>query len=399
MVDGGNTAIYTYDSLNRRTRLQANTGTFEFAFDVAGRRVSTWSVPHGAPVEASIYADSQVVAIRTSGETRFEHSDYLGTRRGATGPTGSPEAAFVSLPFGDGFSSSGYDGDWLHFAGLDFDSESSTHHAQFRQYSSSQGRWLSPDPFDGSYNALNPQSLNRYSYVLNNPMALVDPSGLSDCSVDDPDCGAGCSYGDPCGGMSPLGPPPQCTFDVCVTDTPDPPPDPSEPILLPILSSAPNGGNGGGTAPIAPGPSKAPPGMMHCSGTARVLQGNSAQIGHPGGWSGSSVGPINVTANGAAIIPSQWGVTNKGPFRQYLNQISGVFPNAGASFQGVSEIIGGAPVSAFPNLPVQQGLMASYPGMLILELPGGQDLGVNGTAVTLTVPTAVGCPAGTSQVP
>lgn len=157
------------------------------------------------------------------------------------------------------------------------------------------------------------------------------------------------------------------------------------------------GGGSGGTGASGNAPSKAPPGTIHCSGTTRVLQGNSAQIGHPGGWSGSSVGPINVTGNGAAIIPSQWGVTNKGPFRQYLNQISGAFPSAGGGFQGVSEIIGGAPVSAYPNLPVQQGLMAMFPGNLILELPGGKDLGVTG--VTLTVPSAVGCPAGTSQVP
>lgn len=31
---------------------------------------------------------------------------------------------------------------------------------------------------DGSYDATNPQSLNRYSYVLNNPLEMVDPSGL-----------------------------------------------------------------------------------------------------------------------------------------------------------------------------------------------------------------------------
>jgi hypothetical protein len=41
-----------------------------------------------------------------------------------------------------------------------------------------QGRWLSPDPLAG--NILNPQSLNRYAYVLNNPTSLVDPLGLDD---------------------------------------------------------------------------------------------------------------------------------------------------------------------------------------------------------------------------
>lgn len=96
-------------------------------------------------------------------------------------------------------------------------------------------------------------------------------------------------------------------------------------------------------------------------------------------------------------IPSQWGVTDKGRFRQFLGDISGVFPNANAAFQGVSDIVGGKRDPMFPRLPVQQGLMAHYPGLLIIELPGGNDLGK--TAVRLSVPSAVGCPQGTSEVP
>lgn len=51
----------------------------------------------------------------------------------------------------------------------------------FRKYDPSAGRWLSPDP--SGWDAVNlsaPQSLNRYSYVLNNPTSLLDPTGL-DC--------------------------------------------------------------------------------------------------------------------------------------------------------------------------------------------------------------------------
>ncbi len=40
----------------------------------------------------------------------------------------------------------------------------------------SSGRWLSPDPLGGQIS--NPQSLNRYSYALNNPTTLTDPLGL-----------------------------------------------------------------------------------------------------------------------------------------------------------------------------------------------------------------------------
>lgn len=41
------------------------------------------------------------------------------------------------------------------------------------------GRFLSPDPYVP--NPSDPQSFNRYSYVLNNPLTLVDPSGFSSC--------------------------------------------------------------------------------------------------------------------------------------------------------------------------------------------------------------------------
>jgi RHS repeat-associated protein len=61
---------------------------------------------------------------------------------------------------------------------LDHDSESGTDHAQFRQYGNTQGRFMSPDPYDGSYDPSNPQSMNRYTYAMNNPLSYVDPSGM-----------------------------------------------------------------------------------------------------------------------------------------------------------------------------------------------------------------------------
>jgi RHS repeat-associated protein len=48
-----------------------------------------------------------------------------------------------------------------------------------RTYGSGMGRWFSPDPVAGDIT--NPQSLNRYAYVLNNPTTLTDPLGLGDC--------------------------------------------------------------------------------------------------------------------------------------------------------------------------------------------------------------------------
>jgi RHS repeat-associated protein len=56
----------------------------------------------------------------------------------------------------------------------------------FREYDRLQGRWLSPDPAGiGAFDLSNPQSLNRYAYVANNPTNLTDPLGLDgDCTVN-----------------------------------------------------------------------------------------------------------------------------------------------------------------------------------------------------------------------
>jgi RHS repeat-associated protein len=44
-----------------------------------------------------------------------------------------------------------------------------------RNYNYTQGRWMTPDPLGGDIT--NPQSLNRYSYVMNNPFSNIDPTG------------------------------------------------------------------------------------------------------------------------------------------------------------------------------------------------------------------------------
>ncbi len=59
------------------------------------------------------------------------------------------------------------------------DAETSFDPTRYRMYGSNQGRWLSPDALGGD--VANPQSLNRYAYVLNNPATLVDIQGLSGC--------------------------------------------------------------------------------------------------------------------------------------------------------------------------------------------------------------------------
>jgi RHS repeat-associated protein len=122
----------------------------------------------------------------------FEHQDWEGTERMRTSynsgnnPTYAVEGTYTSLPWGDAqTTASGSDYDAYHFAMLDYDSETGTDHAEFRQYSSTPGSWMRPDPYYGSYDPSNPQSFNRYAYAMNSPLGNIDPSGLACIFVDE----------------------------------------------------------------------------------------------------------------------------------------------------------------------------------------------------------------------
>jgi len=76
------------------------------------------------------------------------------------------------------------------FAGMYLDSESGLYYTHFRMYAPNLGRWLAPDPIAGDI--LNPQSVNGYAYVLNNPTTLMDPLGLQEHGPPDPEDIPGC---------------------------------------------------------------------------------------------------------------------------------------------------------------------------------------------------------------
>ncbi|MDE1162075.1 MAG: RHS repeat-associated core domain-containing protein [Acidobacteriaceae bacterium] len=84
-------------------------------------------------------------------------------------------------PFGqelpDGSTSMHY-----KFTGKERDAETGLDYFGARYYASSMGRWMSPDwadkPEAVPYSSLdNPQSLNLYGYVGNNPLSKADPDG------------------------------------------------------------------------------------------------------------------------------------------------------------------------------------------------------------------------------
>ncbi|HEX7771533.1 MAG TPA: RHS repeat-associated core domain-containing protein [Pyrinomonadaceae bacterium] len=120
-------------------------------------------------------------------------TDHLGTPRMIFDQTGS--LANVKrhdyLPFGEELfagtsgrtTAQGYaSGDDVRqqFTSKERDVETGLDYFAARYFGSTQGRFTSPDALLQSGRVATPQSWNRYAYVLNNPLRLIDPDGLMD---------------------------------------------------------------------------------------------------------------------------------------------------------------------------------------------------------------------------
>jgi RHS repeat-associated protein len=145
-----------------------------------------------------------VLAAWNSGTTgtdiRWLIADQLGTPRIILDQSGSLASTTRHdyLPFGEELSAGGRS--WANgytnsdarrqkFTSYERDDETGLDFAQARYHSKAQGRFTSADPLLGG-DAGEPQSWNRYSYVINNPLNLIDPLGLTYVqgpAADDPD--------------------------------------------------------------------------------------------------------------------------------------------------------------------------------------------------------------------
>src|SRR5579864_3372025 len=173
-VDGGNTAKYVYDALGRR--VEGPNG--DYLYDLAGHAETIIGL-NGVWSYGEIYAGGRHLATYSGATTNFFHPDWLGTKRAMTGMNGAISETCTGFAFGDGMNCTGTNWSFNSFTDDIHDSETNLEHTLFRQYSSTQGRWLTPDPAGTASAApTNPQSWNRYTYVLGDPANSIDPTGL-----------------------------------------------------------------------------------------------------------------------------------------------------------------------------------------------------------------------------
>jgi len=101
---------------------------------------------------------------------------------GAGSSAGTPQG--VRHPFGGERAVASGSGNAYKFTGKERDSETGLDYFIARYYASAYGRFTSTDPKGIALrHLLNPQKLNKYSYVLNNPLNLFDPNGMEEVTI------------------------------------------------------------------------------------------------------------------------------------------------------------------------------------------------------------------------
>jgi RHS repeat-associated protein len=184
------TATYSYDAAGRRVHGPIG----EYVYDLNGRMITQIGL-NGVWAIGEIYAGSRHLATYSAGTTNFYHGDWLGTKRVMTAVNGTTSETCTGFAFGDGVNCTGTNPTLNGFTDDIHDSETNLEHTLNRKYSSAQGRWLTPDPAGtGSANPTNPQSWNRYAYVMNNATNVTDPLGLTGDSGNGEGVGLSCEF-------------------------------------------------------------------------------------------------------------------------------------------------------------------------------------------------------------
>jgi RHS repeat-associated protein len=165
-IQGGNSAAYAYDAAGQRVRKTVDTTTVT-RYPFGGYEI----LPDGTVIKR--FAG---IAKKSTGTVLFYHLDHLGGTNVITNAAGTKVQLVEYDPWGKVSRSEGDGEASLRFTGQRLDPESGLMYYGGRYYDPVLGRFISPDPFVQAPG--DPQALNRYSYVRNNPVNFTDPTGF-----------------------------------------------------------------------------------------------------------------------------------------------------------------------------------------------------------------------------
>jgi RHS repeat-associated protein len=188
-TDAGYTYSYDADDV-RMGKANGSTGTMYWPGP--GGEVLSESDLTGTINEEYVYFNGERIARidRPTGTVNYYFSNHLGSASVITSATGVIQEQMDFYPFGGVAYSSGSDPNHYKFTGKERDSESGLDNFGARYFTSSLGRFMTPDwaarPTAVPYAVFgDPQSLNLYTYVRNDPVTHADANGhcLEDACV------------------------------------------------------------------------------------------------------------------------------------------------------------------------------------------------------------------------
>ncbi|MFL6257525.1 MAG: RHS repeat domain-containing protein [Pyrinomonadaceae bacterium] len=192
-----------YDGEGRRVRRDAsgmNSARYLRSSVLGGQVVaeinyvnSAWQFARGY-----VYSSMGLLAMQQAGTPQqgggiyFIHEDPVTKGKRVTNSNGGGVSTVEFDPFGAEANGSNSAFQPRKFTTYERD-PNGTDEAMFRRYNRRDARFDQPDPYHGSYDFADPQSLNRYAYTENDPVNFNDPSGLMPCNpIDSPrGCGEG----------------------------------------------------------------------------------------------------------------------------------------------------------------------------------------------------------------
>jgi len=165
VTNGTTVTVFTYDGDGKRVKQTVAPTTTVFIGNYCEIAAGTQRI-----TTTYYYANGRRVAMRTAAGVTYVHSDHLGS----TAVTSGAQSGNIRY-FPYGATRSGAVSTAYKFTGQRLDDSTGLYYYGARYYDAAIGRFVQADsivPQPG-----NPQALNRYSYVLNNPVRYTDPTG------------------------------------------------------------------------------------------------------------------------------------------------------------------------------------------------------------------------------